>query len=259
MKFPLPLSLALRDLRGGISKFKIFLSCLVLGVAAIAGIGSVSSSIKSGITTDGRVLLGGDIALRLAHRPISSDKLQWLKARADVARVTSMRSMANHAAAKSQMLINLKSVDGLYPLFGDLELEGGISPKKALSYHDKAWGAVVEQRIIEQLGVKIGDFVTVGAAKFRLNAIIKSEPDRIGGIRAITRGPRFIISAKSLAATDLIQPGTQISYEYRIRLPPTTLLTSFKESLIEKFPAAGWRIRAVSYTHLRAHETREDR
>ena len=78
MKVSLPLRLALRDLRGGISSFKIFLSCLVLGVAAIAGIGSISSSIIAGLAADGRSLLGGDIALKIAHRPASLDKIQWL-------------------------------------------------------------------------------------------------------------------------------------------------------------------------------------
>jgi len=240
---PLPFRLALRDLRGGISSFKIFLGCLVLGVAAIAGIGSISSSVVAGLAADGRVLLGGDVALRLAHRPASPDQLRWLRERADVTRVTSMRSMANRQDKTSRMLVNLKTVDGLYPLFGALKLDRAIDLKNALAYRDNAWGAVVEPRILERLNLKIGDLVTIGSAQFRLNAVIQSEPDRVGGIRAITRGPRFTIDAKSLAATGLVQPGTQISYEYRLRLPETTPLVAFKEALSNKFPEAGWRVR----------------
>ena len=40
----------------------------MLGVAAIAGVGSVSESILAGIHADGRKLLGGDFDLRLTHR-----------------------------------------------------------------------------------------------------------------------------------------------------------------------------------------------
>ena len=243
MKVSLPLRLALRDLRGGISSFKIFLSCLVLGVAAIAGIGSVSSSIMAGLAADGRSLLGGDIALKIAHRPASLDKIQWLKSHGKLARTTSMRSMANNPATNSRMLVNLKSVDGPYPLFGALELTGEKNLKHALSYKKQAWGAVVEPRILEGLNIKLGDIVTVGSTKFRINAVIQSEPDRVGGIRAITRGPRFTISAKSLLTTGLIQPGTQISYEYRLRLPPKKSLVSFKKALTKTFPEAEWRIR----------------
>ena len=243
MTLPLPVRLALRDLRGGISSFKIFLGCLVLGVAAIAGIGSISSSIVAGLAADGRILLGGDVALRLAHRPATPAQLKWLKERADVTRVTSMRSMANRHDRKSRMLVNLKSVDGLYPLFGTLKLDRAVVLKDALAYRDNAWGAVVEPRVLERLGLKIGDMVTVGAASFRLNAVIQSEPDRVGGIRSITRGPRFTVDAKSLPATGLVQPGTQISYEYRLRLPPNTPLAAFRNDLTTKFPEAGWRIR----------------
>ncbi len=243
MTLPLPFRLALRDLRGGLSSFKIFLACLVLGVAAIAGIGSISSSIFAGLAADGRVLLGGDVALRLAHRPASPEQLKWLKARADVTRVTSMRSMANRQDKTSRLLVNLKSVDGLYPLFGALKLDRDDDLKDLLALRDNAWGAIIEPRILERLNLKIGDLVTVGSAQFRLNAIIESEPDRVSGIRAITRGPRLTIDAKSLAATGLVQPGTQISYEYRLRLPATTPLIAFKKALTNKFPEAGWRIR----------------
>ena len=243
MTLPLPFRLALRDLRGGISSFKIFLACLVLGVAAIAGIGSISSSVVAGLAADGRVLLGGDVALRLAHRPASPGQLKWLRARADVTRVTSMRSMANRQDKKSRLLVNLKSVDGLYPLFGTLKLDRNTDLQNLLAFRDNAWGAIIEPRILERLNLKIGDLVTVGSAQFRLNAIIQSEPDRVSGIREITRGPRFTIDAKSLAATGLVQPGAQISYEYRLRLPVTTPLTTFKEALTKEYPEAGWRIR----------------
>ena len=153
MKVSLPLRLALRDLRGGISSFKIFLSCLVLGVAAIAGIGSISSSIIAGLAADGRRLLGGDIAIKIAHRPASLDKIQWLKSHGKLARTTSMRSMANNPATKSRMLVNLKSVDGPYPLYGTLELTGEKNLKHALSYRKQAWGAAVEPRILEGLNI----------------------------------------------------------------------------------------------------------
>ncbi len=243
MNVPLPVRLALRDLRGGLSSFKIFLACLVLGVAAIAGIGSISSSVIAGLAADGRILLGGDVALRLAHRPASREQRVWLNTQADVTRVTSMRSMANRLDQKARMLVNLKSVDGLYPLFGTLKLDRPLELEKALSFKNGAWGTVVEPRILERLSLKVGDNVTIGAAKFEIKAVIISEPDRVGGIRSITRGPRFTVSAESLAATGLIRPGAQISYEYRLRLPEDTTLDSFRTALSEKFPEAGWRIR----------------
>jgi predicted lysophospholipase L1 biosynthesis ABC-type transport system permease subunit len=71
---PLAWRLALRELRAGLAGFRVFLACLILGVAAIAGIGSVSESVIAGIRADARTLLGGDIDLRLTparRRPSS--------------------------------------------------------------------------------------------------------------------------------------------------------------------------------------------
>ena len=67
---PLALRLALRELRGGLRGFGIFLLCIVLGVAAIAAVGGVRGAVLEGIGEHGRPLLGGDIELLLGKRAI---------------------------------------------------------------------------------------------------------------------------------------------------------------------------------------------
>ncbi|HEY0524312.1 MAG TPA: hypothetical protein VGD08_13050, partial [Stellaceae bacterium] len=62
---PLAWRLAGRELRGGLRGFRIFLACIVVGVATIAGVGSIAASIVAGLKADARVLLGGDVELRL--------------------------------------------------------------------------------------------------------------------------------------------------------------------------------------------------
>ncbi len=57
-----------RELRGGLSGFRIFLACLALGVGSIAAVGNVSESVLSALERDGRKLLGGDVELRLTHQ-----------------------------------------------------------------------------------------------------------------------------------------------------------------------------------------------
>ena len=66
--------IARRELRGGFGRFWIFLACLILGVAAITAVGNLSESILGGLRADGKKLLGGDIDLRLLHRPASQEQ-----------------------------------------------------------------------------------------------------------------------------------------------------------------------------------------
>src|SRR5437868_14228848 len=56
----LALRYALRELRGGLRGFYVFIACIALGVMAIAGVGSVAASLGDGLARGGRTLLGGD-------------------------------------------------------------------------------------------------------------------------------------------------------------------------------------------------------
>src|SRR5690606_39181377 len=57
---PLAIRFALREMRGGLSGFFVFLACIALGVASIGGVNSVARAIAAGVAGQGQVLLGGD-------------------------------------------------------------------------------------------------------------------------------------------------------------------------------------------------------
>ena len=59
---------ALRELRGGLRGFYVFIACIALGVMAISGVGSVAASLGDGLSREGRTLLGGDVAFSLFQR-----------------------------------------------------------------------------------------------------------------------------------------------------------------------------------------------
>ena len=70
-----PLRFALRELRGGLHGFRIFVVCIALGVMAIAGVGSVAASLSEGLAREGRTLLGGDVAFSLIQREAQPDEV----------------------------------------------------------------------------------------------------------------------------------------------------------------------------------------
>ena len=65
---PLPLRFALREMRGGLRGFYVFIACIALGVMAIAGVAAVASALADGLAREGRVILGGDLAFTLSLR-----------------------------------------------------------------------------------------------------------------------------------------------------------------------------------------------
>src|SRR5262245_51774494 len=85
--------LARRELRGGIRGLRVFLACLVLGVTAIAGIGSLAAGVAAGIKADSRDLLGGDVEARLALRAVNPVERAFLSQSGQVSEIATMRAM----------------------------------------------------------------------------------------------------------------------------------------------------------------------
>ncbi|NIA71061.1 FtsX-like permease family protein [Pelagibius litoralis] len=239
---PLALRLARRELRGGLKGFRIFLACLTLGVAAIAGVGSVSEAMLQGLQRDGRSLLGGDMDLRLTHVEASAEQLAWLGERAEISTTSEMRAMARGLDEGSRrVLVELKAVDNLYPLYGAVELAPALDLDKALAQQDGVWGTVVDGNLLRRLEVELGELVQIGDTQYQVRAVLEREPDRTS--RAFTLGPTFMVQQESLAATGLVQPGSLIRNHYRLRLDSQTSAAALRSDLTETFPEAGWRIR----------------
>src|SRR5207244_9782670 len=103
--------LARRELRGGTRGLRIFLGCLVLGVTAIAAIGSLAASVAGGIKANARDLLGGDAEARLAYRPASAAEREFLEQSGTVAEIATMRALARTSAGDRRSLLEPKAVD----------------------------------------------------------------------------------------------------------------------------------------------------
>lgn len=242
-RIPIAIRVALRELRGGLRGFRIFLACVVLGVGAIAAVGSISSAIVGGLESDGQAILGGDVSLRTTHRDITPAQREWLAREATPSRSVFMRAMARATGGAERSLIELKAVDGRYPLFGEVVIDPAMPLDEALAERGGRWGAVADPALLDRLGIGLGGAVRVGEALFEVRATMVGEPDRIGGVRPLGLGPRLMIHEGSLPATDLIRPGSQVRYLNRVRLDPSVDLEVWRSALDAAFPGEGWTVR----------------
>ena len=95
MSLPRAARLARRELRGGLRGFRIFLACIILGVAAIALVGTIRESIGAGLTAEGAAILGGDAEMEFTYRFASEDERAWIAKTAQrSSEVVEFRSMA---------------------------------------------------------------------------------------------------------------------------------------------------------------------
>jgi putative ABC transport system permease protein len=234
--------LALRDLRGGVRGFGVFLSCLVLGVAAIAGVNSFARALSDGFAREGGTILGGDISFSLIHREAQEAELQFLQGRGVVAKVATLRAMARTGEAATA-LVEVKAVDGRYPLAGEVKLDPPGALSAALEQRGEVFGAVAEPELLVRLGLPIGGRVMVGKATYEIRAVIAAEPDKLA--LGLTFGPRLMIAEEGLRASGLLMPGSLVRWTYRLQLadPRDALLATVAREAGERFPDAGWEIR----------------
>ncbi len=229
------LALALRDLRGSKAGLRLLAICLFLGVATLAGIGSLSSAILGELSARGQVILGGDIEMETAQRTATEEEKAAFARVGLISETVRMRAMAATADGERSILAELKGVDIAYPLYGELKLAPG-----ALTDRPNGNSVAVAPALGEKLGVKIGDNVRIGDANLKIIGFIADEPDRVG--EGFTLGPVALVDMAGLTATGLVQPGSLYTSKYRIKTLPGVDPGTAATQLAAQFPETGWEV-----------------
>ncbi|HYD15512.1 MAG TPA: FtsX-like permease family protein, partial [Hyphomicrobium sp.] len=208
------LGIALRELRAGLSGFYIFMACVALGVAVIATVSTLSDALREGFERQGQIILGGDAAFSRMHARATDAERGWFDARGRVSETATLRTMARRLDGEEQALIEIKAVDGAYPLAGAVDVRGELFAD-AMAAPD---GAIVDPVLLSQLGLAIGDRMRIGETEATVKATLVNEPDAVAD--RLTYGPRVFISQATLTKTGLVQPGTLVRWRYALNLNP---------------------------------------
>lgn len=240
----LALRFSLREMRGGLSGFIIFIICIALGVAAIGGVNSVARSITAGVSEEGQALLGGDIRFELNQRQATPEEKAFLEGLGTLAVSADMRSMARLEDGSDQALVEAKAVDSAYPLYGELVTEPALPHDELFGERDGVYGAAAPDLLFERLGVQVGQRILLGTTTIELRAMLVTEPDAASD--GFGFAPRLLLSLDGLNASGLVQPGSLVEHAYKIRLdgnPTEAELGEIRDRAGSEFPQAGWSIR----------------
>ncbi|MEO4043720.1 ABC transporter permease [Hoeflea sp. CAU 1731] len=234
-------------MRGGLSGFYIFIACIALGTAAIAGVNSISQSITAAINEEGRTILGGDIRFELQNRPASDQERAHLEQLGVMTSTAGLRSMARLPDGSDQTLVEVKAVEANYPLYGALETTPQLSSGDLLDPVDGRYGVAVAPLLLDRLGLARGDQLLLGNATFDIRATIDLEPDAFSD--GFGFAPRLMLSQDGLDAAGLIRTGSLVEYGYKISLGDAATEADIEAARIateSAFPEAGWSVRSRS-------------
>ncbi len=239
----LALRFALRDLRGGLRGFRVFIACIALGVMAIAGVGSVAGSLNRGLDHQGRTLLGGDASFALMQREATPEERSFLDRRGRVSAAAIMRAMA-HAPSGELALVDLKAVDGNYPLLGD------VVRSREADYRRTCWHRATARRRRRRRH-------PAGAARPKLvphppspsstppsnRSEVEAEPDKLASASA---SGAFLVSEDDAARHGAAAAGTLVRWIYRLRCGGgggEGATRALVEEARTALPQAGWEAR----------------
>lgn len=208
--------MAWRDSRRSRGRLLLFISSIVIGIAALVAIQSFGENLQNDIDAEAQTLLGADLALESNQPP--SDSLQaWMDSLGEErARTVSFVSMAYFPETDNTRLSNIQALEGDFPFYGELTTE----PAPAARTFKSGPSALVDQSMMQQYGVAVGDSVKIGQVAFQIAGSLISAPGRTGINAAIA--PVIYIPMEWLSATELVQRGSRINYNYFFKFDPTT-------------------------------------
>ncbi|MBF0381232.1 MAG: hypothetical protein HQL69_09450 [Magnetococcales bacterium] len=196
------INIALRQLRGTWKSFFFFTLSLFLGVTAVVGVWSAAEQLRNVVKGDAQTLLGGDYRIQ-AYIPLQTWADKHLKKEGRTLS-HSLEFIGNVVGEKKSLLVEVKAVDGSYPLRGSLRLTGRGTVDSG-PQNGEAW---VDKGFVKRTGFSLNDKFLLGKVQLTIGGIIEKEPDRIAG--GFVMAPRLMISLDDAHNTGLVQFGSRV-------------------------------------------------
>jgi putative ABC transport system permease protein len=203
----LSLRMLAREWRSG--ELGVLLLALTVAVAALTGVGFLVSRISVAVALQASEVLAADIRLT-SPQPIGKQAI-------DEAELRGLKTAANTALLSvvfngdSSQLTNVHAVSSGYPLRGQLLIANEPfvqgTPARGIPAPGEVWP---DSKLLIALGARIGTSLSIGAATFRVAHVLISRPDQ--GSAFADLAPTLLMNEADLPATQLIQPGSRVSY-----------------------------------------------
>ena len=202
--FFLAIRIFLREIKSG--QMIIMLMSLIVAIGILSSIALFSDRLQKSLDAESREFLGGDLKFESSYE---LDELLMPKVDFDYSKSHVFGSVLSFG--DEFRLATVKSVDSFYPLEGEIELSNALnnyfvtSPPKS----GEVW---LDKRILDFLGVDIGQSISLGDKDFLVSNTIVNEPDR--GSSSFAFAPRAIINSIDLKETNILKPGSRVRYMY---------------------------------------------
>ncbi len=233
LNFPWLLKMAWRDSRRNRSRLLLFVSSIILGIAAMVAIYSLGDNMSHEINRQAASLLGADLEIR-GNKELSPGLRKMADSIADRrSEELGFTSMIWFPKNEGTRLVQVRALSGEFPYYGDLE----TLPATAGRSFRKGQGALVDQTVMLQFEAQVGDSVKIGNLSFEIAGTLMSAPGQTGLSASVA--PVVYIPLQYLEQTGLSQKGSRISYKIYFKFDEAVNMEKLIENIEPRLDAEG--------------------
>ncbi len=244
--------MAWRDSRRQRGRLLLFISSIILGIAALVAIQSFGENLENDVNAEAKSLLGADLLVE-SQRPFS-DSLSTVLERlgGEQSQMTSFASMVYFPKTENFRLVQVRAFEPGYPFYGSIV----TAPFAAQQSFFDGQRALVEKALMLQFGAEAGDSIQLGNLFFEIEGQINAAPGRAD--LAASFAPVVFFPMRHLEATGLIQKGSRIEYRWYFKFDDNKNVEKLAKSLEPVFEAASVRYETVESRKERMNEAFDD-
>ncbi len=233
------IKMAWRDSRRNRSRLLLFISSIVLGIAALVAIYSLADNVRKDIDEQAASLLGADLQVS-AGKQVNDTIRQILdSAGGRKSEERSFASMVYFVKSKGTRLVQVRALQGQFPYYGTLE----TNPINAAQTFRNKQAALVDKTLMLQYNAKVGDSIKVGELQFVIEGTLLKAPGQTGLSTSVA--PSVYIPLQYLQQTGLSQKGSRINYRYYYKYDQPINIEQLTKSIEPRLEKEGFRIETI--------------
>lgn len=208
--------MAWRDSRSNRRKLFLYMAAIIVGVAAQVAITSFRVNLNESIGNQAKELLGADLEVDRSA-PLQTEVQAYLDSlSSDQARMLSFSSMAYFPKNGITRLSQIMALEPEFPYYGTIE----TNPLEAANQYTSQSGALIDQSILQQFDLSVGDSVKIGLVTYKIIGGIIDIPGQ--SMANTFLGPRMIIPYENVEETGLLERGSRLEYTTFVKYQPGT-------------------------------------
>jgi putative ABC transport system permease protein len=234
--------MAWRDSRRNRPRLLLFLSSIILGIAALVATFSFGYNLQHDINDQARTLVGADLVIEDNRQPGPQMQRLLDSLGNQRSQERTFASMIYFVKNQGTRLVQVRALEGNYPYYGSLE----TTPVQAgLSFRSGRM-ALVDKILMLQYGASVGDSIKIGELSFVISGILNKAPGR--NEISTTAAPPVYIPLRYLAQTGLLQKGSRIGYRFYYKYDSATDIQKLVSSIEPRLEKAGMDYETVDST-----------